>query len=183
MARRRPKEDDAMRWRILGTGVSLISALALAACSSGDPSPDVGPATAKAPDSSGVSPRDLGSEPQAADYCGILSELRHRADVMSGMPADEQLAAVGVNLDYVAKATALLRTEDPDRADAWAASESAYSATADFFAVSGAQIANGDFLVLLADAVSSSDSAYTATRERAMLECGVDVAALITPQR
>lgn len=125
----------------------------------------------------------LTDTPRADDYCGLIRELNERADATAELDMNGQISAWGVNLDFLAASMSMLVTHDAERADLWRQAAEAYAATADFYVVSGRQIANDNLLVLLAEAVADSDAAYLATKDRAREECGADVSPLITPER
>lgn len=174
--------------------LSVASAFVLTACGAPE-SPPASEATKTAapepapsnsgptPEASGADPADITRSPESRDYCGVVGELRQRADTMATLSETDQISVIGANLDYLAGAMEILQQQDADRAEAWREAATSYSAASDFYAVSGEQLANDDFLVLLAQAVAASDSAYGQTRDRALAECGTDVAPLITPER
>lgn len=144
---------------------------------------DSAQASPKPPASDSPGAADLPVEVNAADYCGVLHALEDRLAVIASMSTEEQVLAAGRNLDYLADGAGLLADFDSERRETWELASSSQRAAGEFFAVSGGQVANDDFLYLLAVAVADSDAAYAATREHAAELCALDVSVLMTPER
>lgn len=156
-----------------------VAVVALSGCSGsedGSVTPTPSPSTVDSSPSDDGSARELPLKPSSDDYCGILEETLERADALAAFSQEEQRAGLGESLDFAAVSTErIAKIRD---LQVWEATAAAFREAADFYSVSGENLANDDVVFLLAQAGVAANAAYDAEMAFASEECGLDLSPL-----
>lgn len=114
---------------------------------------------------------------EANTYCEVLEDLEAFNSEVDNQTEVEAAHQLDQRLEILTKTGAQLSTlsEASDASEAWENMSESYSNLHDFFLSSGQQVTNDEFLALLAETTSISNSTFTSQTEEAETKCGVDL--------
>lgn len=121
----------------------------------------------------------------ARTYCGALKGLVKMSEEIKDESEEAIVKGMDSRLELLAKSTARIGELAPDNkaSQSWNKVSKDFGEASEFFKSSGRQIANTDFLVLLADATRSADATFRSQADPVRKECGVDISKLASEQK